>query len=381
MVDGPTTSINPYSTGPESAHVLWTRPYWSGGVMGGQTGAIAYYGGISYEGYGSPIMIMEGKLWYAQLTPPRYGYYCVDLYTGETIYWQNTTGTITWGGGFDASGTLSNGVPAFGQILDPEYPNQHGGMPYFWVTSTGVTNKWDLYDAFSGNYICSVANVSATGTQFVDKIGSICYVNLVNLGTTTAPNYRMQIWNTTEAIWYHPWYGTYGAKTALNGSKTEAYVPPTGTYPGSTANAYWMWRPMLNYTFDGRYGFSMNVSIASILGPRNTLLNETGTIRAVRPDEFIIVGTQGQNDARGVVQGYLRAYSLQQNTWGQTLWDITFTPPKAAQDYPNSTYLGAGSAPSMGTVDPEDNVFTFEERSTLKRWVYSLETGELLWAK
>ena len=33
---------NPYSTGPESAHVLWTRPFWEGGIGGGMAGATSY---------------------------------------------------------------------------------------------------------------------------------------------------------------------------------------------------------------------------------------------------------------------------------------------------------------------------------------------------
>jgi len=33
----------------------------------------------------------------------------------------------------------------------------------------------------------------------------------------------------------------------------------------------------------------------------------------------------------------------------------------------------------MGTIDPEDGVFLFDEGITRKRWVYSLSTGQLLW--
>jgi outer membrane protein assembly factor BamB len=123
----------------------------------------------------------------------------------------------------------------------------------------------------------------------------------------------------------------------------------------------------------------MNVSIASILGPRNAVLNETGTIRAVRPDQFVIVGTGGRNDARGVAPGFLRAYSLKSGTWGNTLWDITFTPPKATDAYLNSTYSGDNGGPLLVAVSPEDGVFGFREQYTGKYWMYSLETGQQLW--
>jgi hypothetical protein len=89
----------------------------------------------------------------------------------------------------------------------------------------------------------------------------------------------------------------------------------------------------------------------------------------VREDEYVVIGTTGQNDERGVVKGYIIALSLRAGEEGRKLWDITFTPPSSAL---NSTV-------SMGTVDPEDGVFLFEDRKRLIRWGYSLETGEQLW--
>jgi len=375
QVNGPTSSFA-YGTGPESSHILWSSSYWSGGLMDAKLPAISGYGGSSYESFGSPTIIMDGKLWYSVQTPPREGYYCLDLYTGDKIYFVNTTGPVSGVtiGGFDSSGSIANGAPAFGQILDPELPNQHGALPYFWVTTTGVTNKWDLYDSFSGNYICSVANVSSSGTGFTDSIGDICYANVVNCGTTAAPSYYLQIWNTTQAIWWRTWYGTNPGATLLNGSKSGPSSPPAG----QTSNSYWMWRPYFNYTFDGNNGFSLNVSIASILGPQNSILNQTGTIRAVRSDQYVIVGTDGRNDARGVVQGFLRAYSLAESNFGQTLWTTTFTPPAALDPYPNATYSSLGN-PTLATVDPEDGVFVFTDRITNQWWAYSLSSGQLLW--
>ena len=348
----------PYTTGPESSHILWTRPVWSGGVMGGQSGNVGYYTGIAYEFFSSPQIVLDGKAYYSVQQPPRYGWYCIDLYTGETIYYENNT-----------LGTTA--MPAFGQILNYASPNQYGGFPYLWRTSGVGTNTWEMLDGFSGKAICRIANVSTSGTQFIDDIGSVCYVNFVNLGTTAAPNYRMQIWNTTEAILWQPTFGASPPKTLLNGSQ----APLT-----STSNDYWTWRPTNQAVYDGRNGYSMNVSVSSILGPQNAVVNQTGTIREVRADEFVIVGTGGRNDARGVAQGELKAYSLKSANWGNTLWDITFTPPKATDDYPNSTYLGETSAPQIIAVSSENGVFVFQERVTGKLWVYSLTTGQQLWA-
>ena len=369
MQDGPTSNINAYSAAPETSHILWTSPYWAGGIADGYFGDIDYYGGQSYESYTGPNIILEGKIYYDVDQPPREGYYCVDLYTGETLYFHNTTGTINPSGGFDYSGNLPYGAPAYGQVLDIETPNQHGAFPYLWVTATGKSNTWNLLDGHTGNYICSIANVSSSGTMFRDDIGSICRINFRNLGTSSNPNYYMQVWNTTESIMFQDIYGS---------------VPPRSpNWPATPgiSNTYWMWRPDFNATFDGNNGFSMNVSVSSILGPRNSVLNETGSIRAVREGEMVIVGTNGRNDARGIAPGFLKAYSLERPDWGQVLWTKEFTPPKAMDDYPNNTYLGyqQSSATPLAGISPEDGVFIFEERITRKYYGYSLDTGKQIW--
>jgi outer membrane protein assembly factor BamB len=347
----------PYTTSPESSHILWTTSYWSGGTMGG-FGDVAYYNGIAYEGLGSPKLVLEGKAYYPVQAPPRYGWYCIDLYTGEKIYYENNT-----------DGTLA--MPEFGQVLNIENPNQFGGFPYLWRTS-GVTlpedyitprglRTWEMLDGFSGNAICKIANVSASGTMFRDSIGSICYLNFVNLGTSSNPDYYMQIWNTTEAIWWQPSFGVAPPKTLPDGTTN---IPLT-----NTGNSYWQWRPerLSSRIYDGNNGYSMNVSIPNYTG---------GSIQEVIPENLVIVGLGGQNDARGIEQGFLKAYSLERPNWGTQLWETVFTPPKATTEYPNNTYSGSVS---FGGVDYASGVFRFTERVTGKIWVYSIDSGQQLW--
>ena len=109
--NGSTTSYA-YGEGPESAHVLWTRSYWTGGVMDHAFPAIGYYTGMSYEGFGSPSIILEGQIYYpiSGGSQPNMGWYDVDLYTGETKYFENNT-----------LGNLA--MPSIGEVLDIENPN------------------------------------------------------------------------------------------------------------------------------------------------------------------------------------------------------------------------------------------------------------------
>jgi hypothetical protein len=343
--------INEYSTGPESAHIMWSRPYWDGGVMGassiGYAGDYSYYNAISYDTPNGPGIILNGKVYYGIYMPPRYGWYCIDLYTGQTQYFHNTTGPVS-DQSFAAghSGGIYGESLAFGQVLDIENPNQHGGFAYLWSTNVpGKADTWRMFDAFTGNYICDIANVSSSGTAVNDNIGSICRFNIVNIGTTSNPKYYLTCWNTTQAIW---WKGTQ-----------QMYQ--NGDYSGFSSNSYWLWRPYLNYTFDGSHGFSLNVSIPAV----------QGTIRSVTVDKYVIGGTTGSNNEQGVVQGNLWALNLDRSKGaeGTLLWNITFTPPSSAG---NKTI-------SMGTVDPENGVFLFTDKQLRQWYCYSLETGQLLW--
>jgi hypothetical protein len=365
---GPTTRFS-YGTGPESAHIMWATSMWAGGIMDARFGETGFETG-HYEGTDFvPPIILNGKIYYNVYSLPREGWICLDLYTGQQLYFHNTTGPATQTfvqlGISGSSGSIAGESLAFGQLLDFECPNQHGGFPYLWSTTppAPITNTWMMFDSETGNYICSIGNITqtesrpgnpsittgGTGTAVYGKDGSLLRYNIVNLGNTSVPKYYLQVWNTTQAILYRPPY-TYA--------------------PGAFA-WYWLWRPILNYTFDGQNGFTLNATIPAV----------QGTIRAVREDQFVIGGTGGQNDEDAVVQGNLWALNLKPAADGTItptlLWNITFTPPRASATAAKSTRQ---TYPVSGpTVDPEDGVFIFNEVTTRSRWGYSLATGQLLW--
>jgi hypothetical protein len=339
--------------GPESAHILWTKPYWAGGIMDEWFGTTGYqtshYQGISL---GNPIII-QGKIIVTnrKWAHGNEGWWVIDLYTGETLSYYDTT------------------IPAFGQIYNYASPNQHGGFPYVWRTS-GVTlpegyttepgkGTWELIDGYTLETCTYIANVSQEtgffgpspwGTAVYGKDGSILRYNLVTEGGVQ----YLQVWNTSAI------------PTMVGG--------PTGT-------SFWQWRPMGGsfgagygipftdtYVHDGNQGFSLNVSISTPV---------QGSILAVREGEFVIGGTGGSNsEAGGIVEGNLWCLSLEKGKEGTLLWNRTFTPPRASAADPSIVYR---AGVSMGMVDPEDGVFLFEEQSTLRRWAYSLDTMELLW--
>ena len=333
---GGTTVKYGYSPGPESAHVLWTKSLWEGGIMDYRTQEIGY-ATFHYQGLAFSPLIINGKIYYAEQNTghSRSGWNCVDLYTGETLFFE---------------GNLS--MPAFGQIYNYESGNQHGGFPYLWrtsgvtlpsgYTSRSGTSSWAMIDAHTGNMVTILANVTSGGTAVYGKDGSILRFNLVNLGTTASPNYYLQLWNSSA-------------------------IP--SLLAGETGTNYWQWRPMARVVHDGDTGFSLNVSIPSVLGPRNSLLNETASIQAVREGDYMIVGTAGRNDDRGIVPGWLMGISLETGKEGTKLWEGTFTPP----------FAGKSETVQLSQFAPEDGMFFFSCAETLIRYGYSLDTFKLVW--
>ena len=377
-----------YGEAPQSAHILWTKPFSIGGLMDERFRDInfqtSHYQGTTFS---TPI-ILDGKIHWS----PRYtthgnqGWQAIDLYTGETLFTNYTTQ-----------------MPSMGSIYLYESPNQHGGFAYLWRTS-GVTlpeivavpnvreldnmtlvqsgsqktvnrtatpmvvgTVWEMIDAWSMNSICYIANVSTAGTNVYGKDGSILYYNMVNKGTATNPNYYLSVWNSSAGTMV----------SSLDGTGYWQWRPAGGTFGG--ANAFFG-TTAYNDVHDGNTFYSQNFTVPSPIRPTNTILNETGTIQCIRQDEFMIVGTQGWNNEQGVVKGWMMGVSLAPNSSrGQKLWEMTYTPPFASLAINVSRPATFTGGMALTGVYPEDGVITWSDPQTCKRWVYDLYSGDLLW--
>jgi outer membrane protein assembly factor BamB len=333
----PTDRFNRYSKGPESAHIVWTRPIWSGGLVGGEYGMQTYYDGIAYERLwegegpvthiGETPIIIDGRLYYNVRAPPRYGWYCIDLRTGEEIWFHNSTGPTQI-----EYTVFTENYPqlSFGQVYYYESPNQQGALPYLWVTYGGnpmvmgqIGPNWQMYDAFSGNWICNIENVP-DGKLARSPDGSVLVYKLDTM------NGWLALWNSSRAIWYKPMY---------------------------ISNEAWMWRPPLGGTVDGRNGYSWNVTIPAGL---------RGGIDLILEDR--IIGSSGLELTQYTSDPWsVWALSLEPGNEGELLW---------RKDYP----APAGNLTlNMGSVSLEDGVFTIQSKETMQWWGYDLNTGNLIW--
>ena len=131
---GGTTSPFSLGTGPETAHILWSKPAWYGGVMDARYSELGYqtshYDGISF----SPPIIINGVIYYNHYAQPKIGWHAISLYTGEELFFHNTTGPVNYALRSDSSGAILQEMLSFGQVLSYESPNEHGGRPYLWST-------------------------------------------------------------------------------------------------------------------------------------------------------------------------------------------------------------------------------------------------------
>jgi hypothetical protein len=318
----PAVTYNTQSDGiaPNSAHVMWTKPLQDGGIVGGTYSGAAYYEGDSYEMRFNNPMIINGRLYYdlpLGSAKTGGGYVCVDLQSGEEIWWQNWTSSL----------------PAFGQIYDYESINQHGVLPtgILWRTS-GTT--WSAYDSLTGSWLYTLTGVPS-GTNVYGTSGEILRYVLNANGKWLA------LWNNTAA------------------HDLTLASDPTDT---SSTN-YFQWRPN-GKTIDASQAYSWNVTLPSTI-PSNLAVNY-----AIQ-DDLLLCNTPtqaiGGNTAFGTIQYTVYAISLKPESRGQILWSKTYDPPSG-----NITRF-------LGPVDKQNRVFTTLDKETMQWNGYSLDSGGKIW--
>ncbi|MCW4019413.1 MAG: PQQ-binding-like beta-propeller repeat protein [Candidatus Bathyarchaeota archaeon] len=309
--------VQPDGIAPNTPHVLWSKPYVFGGVVGGETtspiNGVTFYDGTSYECRFLNPIIINGRLYYElplSDQPLGGGYVCVDLRTGEELWTQNITG-IT-----------------FGQLFDYESQNQHGVIPngYLW-RSAGST--WEAYDPLTGKWLFTLTNVPSTGTTVYGPNGEILKYIL------NADGKWLALWNNTAAH-------------ELTGS-----TDPTDY----TSTNYYQWRPV-GKTVDASNAYSWNVTIPW-LPAGATILSATGDT---------LLGMNGSFPTIGGWEPYtMWAMSLEPTSLGSLLWMQTYQPP-------------AGNVSlRFARVDLETRIFTLWDKEDRQSLGYSLDDGNLLW--
>ena len=334
---------NPFTQGPTSAHILWTRQISQGGVAGGNYVDWNYYTGLAYETKFNSPLILEGNLYF---NLPRGnnvgqgGTICINLKSGQTKWYE--ADAVTVGSTITTANPTALGYPlgeqtvmnpvSFGQDLDYQSPNQYGIQSYLWTSGVsgtsaipGVANTtYNVYEPDTGQYLYSITNITNTGTNAFDANG-----NLLQYIWSAAGGW-LACWNATKDIMYY--------MTNIN---------------------QWEWRPMQVPFMDWKYGLMWNCTTEPILRDAN---NGLMAIDKIDLQDGVIVTASGSIATPQWWQ-YEAGFSTLD---GHNLWvqNRTTTPGQ-------TTWALLGPA--------ANGVYTEFRESEMSWYGYSVNTGNQVW--
>jgi hypothetical protein len=390
-------NFQPAGTAPESAHVMWTKPItpaFAGGVIDAQWPGIPADPNDYENPWSSPI-IMNGKIYYnspnVATESGAYGYYCVDLYTGEQVWYKNGTDN-----GLNNPYTLSTGLGSRVAYHSQQYVGLSQGQLYYYysVNGQGVLSylwmqqgsTWYLLDAATGNWILTLVHVPS-GTPAVDQDGDL----LVYTYNPSTGN--ILCWNSSQAIppsaplgtGQQQWKLRLGATIDAVNDTNWSKITPSSDFPAEVLQ--------LSHS-----GYTMNVTVDKNLPITVAFGAATGGFSAILQDDkrvpkelfgFYRAGgstigadPSGDNPFQVWLIGInehatdyspFPEYSATQNTnlgfTATVLWNKNISLPITGKNY---TWNLAG-------VSYDDQVFLVTCKQTSQLWGYSLKDGSLLW--
>jgi len=391
-------NFQPAGTAPESAHVLWTKP-----IVNTLAGGIndAQWPGMpsdknDYESPWTAPIIMNGKIYYN--APPvsdwaTYGYYCMDLYTGEQIWYKNGTDNGL-NAVFSTAGsyTLSQSYTGLtqGQLYHYNSVNGQGIIAYLIMVS-GST--WYFLDS-NGNFRLKLINVPS-GTAVTDQDGSLLRYSY---NPTTG---NLLCWNSSQSI---PPLAPLGTNQQQWKMRFGATIDAVNDITWTNVGPGFITSPTTNTSVPAtairpRSGYTMNVTVPKNL-PGSIIVTpgyDEATFDVLQDDKRVpkmIFGsyiaatgpTLGSScfadtfsawairiDEHATAYSPYPEFSATQNNnlgFGATLlWNKNITVPITGKNY---TW-------SIGSASYDDQIFVVECKQLMQRWGYSLATGELLW--
>lgn len=309
----------PYTSAPNSPHILWAKPLTFGGVYGGPQGDKEFYTGLSYESFYDDKLIINGRIYYKDHGPVNtniFGTKILSLYTGEEIM------------------SLNNTTIDLGEAYDMEHPNGHGIVSILWSLSGTTTNgTWRAYDAFTATQIFTITNVTSgsDGPSSQSKVfgshGELLSYSIQGTGQ----NRRLILWNSTRAI-----------------------LGPTVPSPD--------FNPTYGAVFDGLRGIEWNVSISSLaLDPSISNIAEG----------YILTNAQDKAGYPQLHQDAAYPAVLQRDASGNY---PTSLAPLWVQ---NRTDVYANYQRTPRNI--QDGVYTMFDEATARFFGYSFKTGQKLW--
>jgi outer membrane protein assembly factor BamB len=341
---------------PNSAHVMWSKSIAQGGVVGGTSLGVdgkTFYMGGSYNVRWSNPLVMNGKLYYELPygnSGGGGGWVCVDIRTGEQLWYTNTTGI---------------GSPSFGYLYALDTPNQHGVLPNGLLFTSNFARS---YDPETG--IVTTMNITNTpsGTSVLGPKGEILRYTISNAGNATYPNWRLTQWNSSKVFG-----GASG--TGVGGWYSGTFPANAPITPANPSNLNWNGSHWVSSSVRASQGYTVAVTTPAYDYNNSITLMNSGTwsINRARYGSYLLLtqgyfGGRADNYYGGNSDGAnVTCISLKEGTKGQVLWSKYFPAPPG-----NVTR-------DLACWDPDAGIFVFEDRETQVHWGYSLSNGNLVW--
>jgi outer membrane protein assembly factor BamB len=354
---------------PETAHILWTTPLTSAGLVGGDVaidvslnkGPVGYDTGDAYEGKWIQRFIVGGKLYYQKYatSDPYKELVCVDLHTGEQL-WSKVL--------------LNNLTVSFAQLMYWQTYDFMGVYDYLWctgnsaslamvgfnmtalnLTSTTLGTVWCAFDPFTGDFVWALYG-TLSGTRVMGQRGEILLYNL-NMGTLPAQTTGwMTLWNGSNipGLYSSRVYNSMGwGQWKAMGRFINATEDIRVTFNGTAYVPYFL--PVSNQS-----GYIWNVTIPKGL---------TGSVRRIFAQDRII----GASINTTAVRVWGLNINESKGTLGQLLFDNTWNAPA-------EWAAGNQSIEWMCSSNlPGEKVATLFSKETCENYGFSLETGAYMW--
>ncbi len=345
-----TPAFAPYTSAPDSAHVLWAKPIVPGGIIGGMHGDTSYYTGISYEQF-FEAMVLQGTVFYTEhgLTSSSqiYGTRFMDLYTGKDyplMYMNNTN-------------------IQFAVTLNIDTPNEHGGLEYLVVSRfSGGQTYWDFYEVLPDmqqnpwlQFSLVMTGLTSGYTCFGPN-GEILIYNIAGPAT----NRYMTLFNSTRAVLGVRYAGidVWSPTGTINASRKVNQTPNAAL---DSEVAYWE-----SISHSPFVGIEWNVSLPAISGV-------SASVREVNVNEGLLLATQ--RDANKVP-----------NVYSDVAYDISLMKRGADGTYPSVlNHLFAANRTMINDIHDRvsnhiaDGKYVRYDEGEEVYYCFDLRTGRQLW--
>jgi hypothetical protein len=348
---------------PETAHILWTKPLTSGGLVGGDVGIeasigkgpVGYDTGDAYEGKFIERFIVGGKLYYQKYATgdPYKEYVCVDLHTGEQL-WSKVL--------------LNNRTISFAQLMYWQTYDFMGVYDYLWctgnaaslemlgynytaalnVTSSQLGTIWLAFDPFTADFVWALYGIPS-GTRVMGQNNEILIYTL-NMGTSPSQTTGwMTVWNSSNipylyagTVYNSMQWGQWRAMGKIQNA-TQAISRPTTP---------------LNMS-----GYNWNVTIPKGL---------PGSVYTIFQGDRVIGGSLSTSA--------VRLWGLNLNTSKGNIGDLLFNNTwNAPAEWVLGNVTVSGFNGGWMCWSPEDLIGVMWIKETREHYGFSLVDGSYLW--